>query len=68
MAATDPGRAADERLLAWIAARRGGVTAGAIARAYGTTEGTVRTMTRRVREADVAESGELERAVRAGYW
>lgn len=68
MAATDPGREADERLLAWIHARCRGRSVSEVARRWATTAGTVRSMTRRVRDADVRESGEPERAVREGYW
>lgn len=68
MAAAHFPRSADERMLDWLARRSRGELPAQIARLWQTTAGTVRSMTRRVRDADVAESGEDVRTVMAGYW
>lgn len=53
-----PSRADDERLLALLAARQAGVTTPALARTTGLTATYIRNATNRVRNADLAESGE----------
>lgn len=58
-------RAQDERLLRWIAARRRGVSAHAIAQAEGLSGSRVMGATNALRDADAAESGE---DVRGAYW
>lgn len=58
----------DATLLDWIRRRVAGETAQQIARRAGVTQERVRVVTNRVRDADLAESGEPERVVRAAYW
>ena len=51
--ARDTSRAADDRILAWIAARCAGRTTREIAAAWGATEMSVRVATNKVRNADL---------------
>lgn len=61
-------RAEDERLLDWLACRTAGQTARQIGGRYGVTQEAVRVATVRVRDADIAESGEPREIVEGGYW
>lgn len=62
-------READEALLQMMRWRIDGYTANRIAGHFGLpSANTVRVMTNRILDADVAESGEPEGAVRAAYW
>lgn len=51
-------RQQDELLLEWLRARTEGRTSGEIAEQYGTQSASIRIATNRIREADLAESGE----------
>ena len=62
----DPGRAADERTLAWVRLRARGYTAPNIARAYGVTRQTVVEFTDNVLRDDLEYSEEGD--VRRSYW
>ncbi|WP_212525874.1 hypothetical protein [Actibacterium sp. MT2.3-13A] len=61
-------RDSDDRILAWLAARRAGGRLVDIARSWGVSPGAVGRATDQVRDADLAESGKPAGAVRAGYW
>lgn len=61
----DQSRAADERLLSWIAARAAGQSSAMIARANGCTAAHIRTVTNRVRDDDARISGE---DIEGHYW
>lgn len=63
-----PDRHADERLLAFVQFRTDGYDSRQIAGANNVTHGYVRAATNRIRKADLAESGEPEGVVLAGYW
>lgn len=58
----------DEQLLLMISLRCDGVTSPKIASLVGVTSHTVRTMTNRVLEADLTESGEHQALVAQNYW
>ena len=68
MAQTIPTRAEDERLLDALRLRREGVPPREIAYLHMTTRDAILGATRRVLVADLAQSGEPEDVVRAGYW
>ncbi len=63
-----PGRDEDEAVLSWLAMVRDGLGWEDIAVGAGKTGQTVMTACLAVRAADLAESGEPERAVARGYW
>ncbi|WP_139291340.1 hypothetical protein [Paracoccus sp. SM22M-07] len=60
--------ARDNRDLAIVRARAEGVASGDIAERLGLHEAYVRTMSNRIRQADLDESGEDRKAVFACYW
>lgn len=60
-------RADDERILRWLSRALSGDNSSIIAGADGTTAATVRMAIKRVRDADISESGEPERVVIRGY-
>ena len=60
-------RDSDDRLLHLIALRCAGYSAAQTGARYGMADTAVRTMTNRVRDADVVESGEPREAVLAAY-
>ena len=60
-------RETDERVVDWLRLSACGLSSPAIASAYGTTAAFVRATIKRVRDADLAESGERPRTVLAGY-
>ena len=62
----DPGRASDDRTLAWVRLRSKGHAVRAIAKAYGATHQTVREFTDNVLRADLEYSGDGD--VRRAYW
>lgn len=68
MAQTIATRAEDERLLDALRLRAEGVAPREIADLHKTTRDAVMGATRRVLVADLAQSGEPEDVVRAGYW
>lgn len=61
-------RAGDERLLEWLARRTAGETCRAIGEDFGISAVDVNKATRRVLDADIAESGEPVARVRKAYW
>lgn len=63
-----PGRREDEEILHWLALRAMGAGFRQIAADVGRAEQTVCDACQAVRSADLAESGEPERAVAAEYW
>lgn len=65
---TDVPRREDEIVLARLALRSGGMSAGRIAKLTGVRESVVDMSTRRALEADLRESGEDPRKVREAYW
>lgn len=62
----DPGRAADERTLAWVRLRSKGYAVRAIARAYGVKRQTVAEFTNNVLRDEIEYSGEGD--VANSYW
>lgn len=62
------GRAADDRVLDMIRLRCRGVGLRQIAAKYGMSFPGVEKLTRQVRTADIAESGEPPLAVDRAYW
>lgn len=64
---SDPARATDERILGRLALFRSGQSLERIAKRCGMSRDAVAAALKRVRDADLAESGELEAVVRGGY-
>jgi hypothetical protein len=62
----DPGRASDDRTLAWVRLRSKGYAVRAIAKAYGVAHQTVREFTDNVLRDDLEYSGEGD--VARSYW
>jgi hypothetical protein len=60
-------RASDERILQWLRLRVRGFSPVQIGRHMGVNPGQVIMATKRIRDADIRESGEAEAAVRAAY-
>lgn len=60
-------RARDDEVLEWLRLRRQGHDCASIAHAYGQKPAHVRTAMSRVREADLAESGEDPQTVKGAY-
>lgn len=58
----------DERLLSWVGLRAAGWSAAQVARHVGLTRERVQIATLRVRDADIAESGEPIGEVARFYW
>ena len=61
-------RAKDERDLSILRLRGAGLTVPEIVRRLGVSENIVRNRSNDIRNADLAESGEPEAVVAAGYW
>lgn len=61
-------RREDGRALHMLALRRDGVSTGVLGRLFGMTDAAVRTITNRILDADLRESGEPAEVVRAAYW
>lgn len=64
----DPTREDDERLLTWLRMRALGRSVYYIAPRYSVSLSTVDQHTRKVREADLQESGEPAKRVDRAYW
>ena len=60
-------RASDEKVLLWLSWRKAGVSSAAIGATVGRARNVVQAATDNVRKADLAESGEPEELVLAGY-
>lgn len=60
-------RERDEKLLAWLNARKQGVSVGKISASSGSAKGTITAACCRIMAADIAESGEPEDEVRRAY-
>ena len=61
-------RREDGRAMFMIATRCDGVSTGVLGRLFGMTDAAVRTITNRILDADLRESGEPAEVVRAAYW
>jgi hypothetical protein len=68
MAAVHVSRASDDRVLAMITLRCRGQASDVIAARFGMKGPDVRIVTNRVKNADVAESGEDRVVVLGAYW
>lgn len=64
----DVPRRQDEIVLAWLKLRLTGWSAEKIAAKTGVRSSAVDMATRRVRDADIAESGDGEERVKKAYW
>lgn len=58
----------DDDVLSWVRDRANGRSCAAIAARSGAGESYIRAATNRVRDADIAESGERPDVVRRAYW
>jgi hypothetical protein len=65
---TKPTRESDERILHLVRRRAAGANTVTLAEELGTVKQFAATVTRRVMEADIAESGEPQADVAAHYW
>ena len=65
---TTPARSSDERILYLVRRRAAGANTVALAEEIGTVKQFAAAVTRRVMEADIAESGEPQADVAAHYW